>query len=96
MIHRLPSITLAIQSADEGGLFEYAPNIRQDGENFEAVKAVLGGVSDQVKSLALEPGDLQLFKGRYSLHPCQPAKRVDAALCGDPVLCRTARYGRNA
>ena len=53
--------TLVIQSADEGGLFEYAPNIRQDGENFEAVKAVLDGVSDQVKSLALEPGDLQLF-----------------------------------
>jgi hypothetical protein len=74
MIHRLPSITLAIQSADEGGLFEYAPNIRQDGENFEAVKAVLDGVSDRVKSLALEPGDLQLFKGRYSLHRVSPLK----------------------
>ena len=30
------TITLAIQSADEGGLFEYAPNTRQDGENFKA------------------------------------------------------------
>jgi len=68
------TITLAIQSADEGGLFEYAPNIRQDGENFEAVKAVLDGVSDWVKSLALEPGDLQLFKGRYSLHRVSPLK----------------------
>ena len=68
------TITLAIQSADEGGLFEYAPNIRQDGENFEAVKAVLDGVSDRVKSLALEPGDLQLFKGRYSLHRVSPLK----------------------
>jgi hypothetical protein len=74
MIHRLPPITLAIQSADEGGLFEYAPNIRQDGQNFEAVKAVLDGVSDRVKSLALEPGDLQLFKGRYSLHCVGPLK----------------------
>ena len=62
------TITLAIQSADEGVLFEYAPNIRQDCENFESVQAVLNGVSDRVKSLALEPGDLQLFKGRYLLH----------------------------
>ncbi len=68
------TIKLAIQLADEGGLFEYAPNIRQDGENFEAVKAVLDGVSDQVKSLALEPGDLQLFKGRYSRHRVSPLK----------------------
>jgi len=68
------TITLAIQSADEGGLFEYAPNIRQNGENFEAVKAVLEGVSDRVKLLALEPGDLQLFKGRYSLHRVSPLK----------------------
>lgn len=68
------TITLSIQSADEGSLFEYAPNIRQDGENFEAIKAVLDGVSDRVKSLALEPGDLQLFKGRYSLHRVSPLK----------------------
>jgi len=68
------TITLAIQSADEGGLFEYAPNIQQDGENFEVVKAVLDGVSNRVKSLALEPGDLQLFKGRYSLHRVSPLK----------------------
>ena len=55
-------------------MFEYAPNIRQDGENFEAVKAVLDGVSDRVKSLTLAPGDLQLFKGRYSLHRVSPLK----------------------
>jgi hypothetical protein len=68
------TITLAIQSADEGGLFEYVPNIRQDGENFEAVKAALDGVSYRAKSLALEPGDLQLFKGLYSLHRVSPLK----------------------
>ena len=66
------TITLAIQNAEQGGLFQYAPNIRQSGENFDAVKQVLDGVSDQVVSLALEPGDLQLFKGRYSLHRVSP------------------------
>ena len=38
------------------------------------MKAVLDGVSDRVKSLALEPGDLQLFKGRYSLQRVGPLK----------------------
>ena len=29
---------------------------------------MLDGTSDLVRSLVLEPGDLQIFKGRYSLH----------------------------
>jgi hypothetical protein len=68
------TITLAIQNADEGGVFEYAPNIRRDGEHFDEVQAVLDGWSDRVRSLHLEPGDLQLFKGRYSLHRVAPLK----------------------
>jgi hypothetical protein len=68
------TITLAIQSADEGGLFEFAPNIRAESENFTAVRAVLDGDSDLVRSLALEPGDLQIFKGRYSLHRVTPLR----------------------
>ena len=66
------TITLAIQNAESGGAFEYAPAIRQDGENFDAVRDVLDGVSDSVTSIELEPGDLQLFKGRYSLHRVAP------------------------
>ena len=38
------------------------------------MKAVLDGISDWVKSFALEPGDLQLFKGLYSLHRVSPLK----------------------
>jgi hypothetical protein len=68
------TVTLAIQNADAGGEFEYAPNIRKDGENFDQVKAVLEGRSDQVTSLALEPGDLQIFRGRYSLHRVAPLR----------------------
>ena len=68
------TITLAIQMAEQGGMFEYAPNIRRDGEHFDDVKDVLDGHSDQVRSLVLEPGDLQLFKGRYSLHRVAPLK----------------------
>ena len=66
------TVTLAIQNAKGGGEFEYAPNIRTGGENFGEVRKVLDEKSDRVVSLKLEPGDLQLFKGRYSLHRVAP------------------------
>jgi len=68
------TVTLAIQNADQGGAFEYAPNIRTGGENFPEVAAVLDGTSDKVRTLELEPGDLQIFKGRYSLHRVTPLR----------------------
>lgn len=68
------TVTLAIQNADEGGAFEYAPNIRKGDENFSEVAAVLEQRSDKVTTLVLEPGDLQLFRGRYSLHRVAPLK----------------------
>ena len=68
------TVTLAIQNAEEGGAFEYAPGIRTDGENFDEVARVLDGTSDCVTVLELEPGDLQLFRGRYSLHRVAPLK----------------------
>ena len=66
------TVTLAIQNAEGGGAFEYAPNIRAGGENFEEVAEVLEGASNKVRVLQLEPGDLQIFKGRYSLHRVAP------------------------
>ena len=66
------TVTLAIQNAEAGGAFEYAPNIRRDRENFDEVAEVLAGNSPKVTSLTLEPGDLQLFRGRYSLHRVAP------------------------
>ena len=68
------TITLAIQNADHGGAFEYAPNIRRQHENFGEVSKVLDEQSDRVISIDLEPGDLQLFLGRYSLHRVTPLK----------------------
>jgi hypothetical protein len=66
------TVTLAIQNADDGGAFEYAPGIRKGSENFSEVGRVLDGTSDLIKVLELEPGDLQLFRGRYSLHRVSP------------------------
>ena len=67
------TVTLAIQNADEGGEFEYCPNLRTpDDENYSGVEAVLDGQGTGVKTLVLQPGDLQIFKGRYSLHRVRP------------------------
>ncbi len=68
------TVTLAIQNAEAGGDFEYVPNIRTGDENFDAVQDVLDEKSGQVKTLRLEPGDLQIFRGRYSLHRVAPLK----------------------
>lgn len=68
------TVTLAIQNAEEGGAFEYAAGIREGDENFAEVARVLNGTSDKVTVLELEPGDLQLFRGRYSLHRVAPLK----------------------
>ncbi len=68
------TVTLAIQNAEAGGAFEYAPMIRREGENFAEVAKVLKGTADKVTVLELRPGDLQLFRGRYSLHRVAPLK----------------------
>ena len=63
------AVTVLVEEADEGGLFEYVPNIRTDGdEGFDAIQHVLEGGRDGVHTLDLRPGDMQIFRGRYSLH----------------------------
>jgi hypothetical protein len=58
------------QESQAGGVFEYCPNIRSaHAENFDDVRSVLAGRGEHlIRRLALRLGDLQLFKGRYSLH----------------------------
>lgn len=63
------TVTLAIQNAESGGDFEYSPHLRTPtDENYAGVEAVLDGDPRLIRTLHLEPGDLQIFKGRYSLH----------------------------
>ena len=63
------TLSLMIKKPEKGGIFEYCPNIREPGsENFDEVKKVLEGDRTRVRQLKLEPGDLQIFKGRFTLH----------------------------
>ena len=67
------TVTLAIQNAEVGGEFQYAPHLRTPSdENYAGVAAVLDGDASLIRTLYLEPGDLQIFKGRYSLHRVTP------------------------
>ncbi|MCF3130217.1 HalD/BesD family halogenase [Streptomyces olivochromogenes] len=68
------TVSMLTQQAQAGGVFEYCPNIRtaQD-ENFDDVRDVVDGRGERLtRRLPLQPGDLQLFKGRYSLHRVSP------------------------
>jgi hypothetical protein len=63
------AVTALIDEADEGGLFEYVPMTRtpQD-ESFDRIQRILEGETTEVKTLELRAGDLQIFRGRHSLH----------------------------
>ena len=63
------SLSILMQKPEKGGIFEYCPNIREPGnENFKEVKKILDGDRTRVRQLKLDPGDLQIFKGRFTLH----------------------------
>jgi hypothetical protein len=68
------TVSLLTQKPEGGGVFEYCPNIRSpDDENLSAVRRVLEGRGGElVRRVLLEPGDLFLFRGRYSLHRVSP------------------------
>lgn len=69
------AVTMLTQKPDAGGLFEYCPGIRSiDDENPDAVAAVLDGERRGVRTLELNPGDLQIFFGRFSLHRVSPVE----------------------
>lgn len=61
--------SIALQSSEGGGEFEYIPKIRSsDQENFGEVAKVLNGDRSRVKFFPMVPGTLLLFQGRYAIH----------------------------
>jgi hypothetical protein len=79
------AVTLSLRQSEQGGVFEYVPDLRNDREeNFERVARVLAGSDRDVRQLPAEPGTLILFRGRHSLHRVTPSggpsERLMAAL----------------
>lgn len=87
------AVTVLVEEADEGGLFEYVPNIRSDGdEGFDHIQHVLEGGREGVHTLDLRPGDMQIFRGRYSLHSVSRVA-VDSAPRHAAIFAYTEKPG---
>ena len=66
-------ITLVLQTADNGGEFEYAPNIRNKiDQNYAGVDRLFKSPDIEATRLALEPGTFTFFNGRHSMHRVRP------------------------
>jgi hypothetical protein len=67
------TVTLMLRQSAAGGLFEFAPNIRQEGAaGYDRVNRILDGDQTDVRELKQGPGALVLFKGSRSLHRVTP------------------------
>jgi hypothetical protein len=83
------SVTLMLQPARSGGIYEYVPDIRTpDGENYDRVAHVLDGTESNVRQLDMDIGALVMFRGRYTIHRVTPVEgpdpRLVAVLSYDP------------
>jgi hypothetical protein len=68
-------VSILLQAPEAGGTFDFAPNIRADGEeNYPAVAAAIDGRSEGVRSIKVEAGTLLLFCGRRALHRVPPVR----------------------
>ena len=66
-------ITLVLQTADNGGEFEYAPNIRnKNDQNYAGVDRLFKSPDVEATRPMLEPGTFTIFNGRHSMHRVRP------------------------
>ena len=71
--HRF-AVTLLLQEAEAGGIFEYLPNARRGQENFDSVPAVFDGDDEAVRKVRFQAGSLMLFRGIDTLHRLTPVE----------------------
>jgi hypothetical protein len=63
------AVTVLLDDATGGGIFEYIPDIRSGAdESYPAISLAQRDEHPDVISLELHPGDMQIFRGRNSLH----------------------------
>ncbi len=65
--------TLLLQAPQAGGEFQYRSALRSATDpNYDGVARLLRGDDDQVETLPLGPGTLNIFKGRNTAHRVTP------------------------
>ena len=73
--------TCLLQAPLAGGEFQYRSGLRSDADpNYEGVGRLLSGEDDQVQSLPLTPGTLNVFKGRNTAHRVSPVEGGQARI----------------
>ena len=67
--------TILLRAPEAGGAFEYRPALRTaEDANYDGVARLLGGRARQVRRVSLEPGALNVFKGRNTAHRVTPPR----------------------
>jgi len=75
--------SVLLREPEDGGLFEYVPNLRTDeDENYEGVAAAFDGRHPGVRSARLKVGDLNVFQGNHTLHRVTPVKGAAKRIVG--------------
>ncbi len=80
------TVTLLLQAPDAGGEFQYRSDLRGASDpNYDGVAAFLADPDAEARSLALSPGTLNLFRGKYAAHRVTPVvgarPRIIAIFC---------------
>ena len=78
--------TLLLQSPELGGEFQYRNDLRSESDpNYDGVARLLANADNNVKTLPLAPGTLNVFKGKYTAHRVTPVQgeceRMVAVFC---------------
>jgi hypothetical protein len=67
--------TLLLQAPEEGGEFVYRTDLRSDGNpNYDGVARLLRGEDQEVKTLKLAAGTLNVFRGKNTAHKVSTVK----------------------
>lgn len=86
--------SVLLKEPEQGGLFEYAPNIRTDtDENYDAITALFAGDRTGLHCANLSVGDLNVFQGDYTLHRVTPVKGTRKRVVG--LFCYDRAPGTN-
>ena len=75
------AITLSLRQNERGGIFEYIPGLRADGdEQVGGIAAALDGDRRNIRVMDAAPGTLSLFRGHDSLHRVTPGEGATTRL----------------
>jgi hypothetical protein len=67
--------TLLLQAPEKGGAFEYRTDLRSaEDANYDGVARLLTGQDPDLQSITLEPGTLNVFRGKNTAHRVTPVE----------------------